>query len=190
LGCPTPRPQPIATTLESSEGTAVRFPLALAASVFTPRLDSTHGAEAETRCCREGDCKDVHVRPEPNRQDRRGLIGEEPHGRGRPSPWPGNCTVAAGQRSRHLPRSAVRGASFPPCTPPSSRFSGTSTSTCTNSLQMPSYVCRCTRGYVGLRRSSLLPKGSLRRIRYTTSGGQSSKKRGTNLWRRTASSVV
>jgi hypothetical protein len=48
LGCPTPQPKPAATTLESSEGTAVRFPLAPVASVFTPRLDSIHGAEAET----------------------------------------------------------------------------------------------------------------------------------------------
>jgi hypothetical protein len=50
-------------------------------------------------------------------------------------------------------------------------------------LSVYMWICRTTR-------SSLPPKGSLRRIKYTTSGRQSSKKRGTNLWRRTASSVV
>jgi hypothetical protein len=98
-----------------------------------------------------------------------------------PQPWDNEVVIF-----RDLLYAGLRS----PCTPPSSTFSGISTSTCTNSLEMPSYAYRCTCGYVGLRRSSLPPKGSLRRIKYTTSGGQSSKKRGTNLWRRTASSVV
>jgi hypothetical protein len=49
---------------------------------------------------------------------------------------------------------------------------------------------RCTCGYAGLRRSSLPPRGSLRCIKCTTGGGQSSRRRGTSLWRRTASSAV
>jgi hypothetical protein len=112
LGCPTSRPQPASTTRESFEGPVIRFPSSPAAFVSASLLDRIYGPEEETRCCCEGDREDVHVQPEPDRQDRRGLLGEEPHGRGRPSPWPGNCTTAAGQRSRHLPRPAVRGASF------------------------------------------------------------------------------
>jgi hypothetical protein len=88
LGCPTPRPQHAPTTRESSEGTAVRFPPAPAASISTLRLDCIHGAEVETRCCCEGDREDIHVRSEPDRRHRRWRTGEEPHGRGRPSPWP------------------------------------------------------------------------------------------------------
>jgi hypothetical protein len=55
---------------------------------------------------------------------------------------------------------------------------------------MPSYGYRCTCGYARRRRSSRPPKDSLRRIKCTTSGGQSSRRRGTSLWRRTASSAV
>jgi hypothetical protein len=67
---------------------------------------------------------------------------------------------------------------------------GISTSTCTSLRRTPSFVCRCTCGYVGPQKSSLPPNGSLRHIKCITSGGRSSKKRVTRPWRKTASSTV
>jgi hypothetical protein len=55
---------------------------------------------------------------------------------------------------------------------------------------MKFFGCQCTCGYAAPRRSSIPPRDLLRRIKSTTSAGQSSKKKGISLSRKTVNLAV